>query len=106
VETRTRLRFDCGPCEVVIEVAPGSRILTGGGGGAGRPPEISSATHQGLAAVEVRNLRGRVEIPMRVDGGRFVPLLAAVVGDATGDLYVTQRRGDGEISAGYGIRRE
>jgi hypothetical protein len=43
---------------------------------------------------------------MRVDGGRFVPLLAAVVGEATGDLYVTQRRGDGEISAGYGIRRE
>lgn len=106
VETRTRLRFDCGPCEVVIEAAPGSRILTGGGGGAGRPPEISSAMHQGLAAVEVRNLRGRVEIPMRVDGGRFVPLLVAVVGDATGDLYVTQRRGDGEISAGYGIRRE
>lgn len=105
VETRTRIRFECGSCEVTVEVAPGSRILSRCNG-TRKPVEILEAVHQELQSVEIRNLRGRVEIPMRIDGGRFVPLLAAVVGDASGDLMVTQRRGDGEISAGYGIRRE
>lgn len=105
VETRARIRFECGPCEVVVEAAPGSRILTGCDGGPG-PLRIDETVHQKLRAVEIRNLRGRVEIPLRIDGGRFVPLLVAVLGDASGDLVITQRRGDGEISAGYGIRRQ
>jgi hypothetical protein len=67
---------------------------------------IQEVVHQESRSVEIRNLRGRLEIPMRIDGGRFTPLLAALVGEASGDLVVTQRRGDGEISAGYGIRRE
>lgn len=106
VETRTRLRFECGGCVVVVEAAPGSRILTGCGSEAHGPARIVEAVHQGIPAVEIRNLAGRLEIPMRLEGGAFTPLLAAVVGEARGDLYLTQRRGDGEISAGYGIRRE
>jgi hypothetical protein len=61
--------------------------------------------HQGLDAVELRGLRGRLELPLRLAGAEYVPLLVAVDGDATGDLGITQRRGDGELSAGYGIRR-
>jgi hypothetical protein len=106
VETRTRLRFDCGPCEVVIEAAPGSRILSRRDGKASGPLEILETVHQGIQTVELRNLTGRLELPMRLDGGRFAPILVALAGDATGDLHITQRRGDGEISAGYGIRRE
>lgn len=106
VETRTRLRFECGSCEVVIEAAPGSRILGDAGCKSSGPTEINETMHQGIPAVELRNLSGRLEIPMRLSGGSFTPLLVALVGDSTGDLYLTQRRGDGEISAGYGIRRE
>lgn len=107
VETRSRVRVDCGDCDVVMELAPGSRVVNSckDVGDAARP-SIVEAVHQGLPAVEIRNLRGRVEIPMRIEGGRFVPLLAAIVGDATGDLLITQRRSDGQIAAGYGIRRE
>jgi hypothetical protein len=61
--------------------------------------------HDGLEAVEIRGLRGRLELPMRLDGGEFAPLLVAVTGGGTGDLWVSQRRGDGEVSAGYGITR-
>lgn len=106
VETRTRLRFDCDGCEVVVEAAPGSRVLNVCHGEEGRSsPTVVAASHQDISVVELRNLRGRVEIPMRLEGGRFLPLLAAIVGDAAGDLLLTQRRGDGHVSAGYGLRR-
>jgi hypothetical protein len=42
---------------------------------------------------------------MRLAGGQFVPLFASVVGPGLGDLRITQRRGDGMLSPGYGIRR-
>jgi hypothetical protein len=103
VEERTRLRVECGECAVIIEAAPGSRILSGGGHA--KPFEAAWVKHQDLEAVEIRGLRGRLELPLRLGGGEFVPLLVAVDGDATGDLGITQRRGDGELSAGYGIRR-
>ncbi len=106
VETRTRLRFACGSCEVVIEAAPGSRILSDAGCKSSGQTEIIETIHQGIPAVELRNLSGRLEIPMRLGGGDFTPVLVALVGESTGDLYITQRRGDGEISGGYGIRRE
>jgi hypothetical protein len=51
------------------------------------------------------NLRGQIEIPLRLDGGQFVPVLVAITGPALGDLRIAQRRGDGEVSAGYGIQR-
>ncbi|MBA3493390.1 MAG: hypothetical protein H0T87_04510 [Gammaproteobacteria bacterium] len=104
VEERTRLRVECGPCDTVIEAAPGSRIFTGGCGLAG-PIATGLVKHQDLDAVEIKGLRGQIEIPLRLSGRQFVPLLVAVTGPGIGDLRITQRRGDGEFSAGYGIRR-
>lgn len=103
IEERTRLRVECGPCDTVIEAAPGSRIFTGGCG-VTRPVTTGVVKHQGLDAVEIQGLRGQIEVPMRLAGGQFVPLLVAVTGPGSGDLRITQRRGDGELSAGYGIR--
>jgi subtilisin family serine protease len=104
VEERTRLRVECGRCDTVIEAAPGSRIFTSGSG-LSKPITTGLVTHQDLDAVEIKGLRGQIEIPMRLSGGQFVPFLVAVTGPGTGDLRITQRRGDGELSAGYGIRR-
>jgi hypothetical protein len=104
VEERTRLRVECGPCDVRIEAAPGSRIFSGDCV-PDRKIRSQVVQHDGLEAVEIQGLRGRLEIPMRLDGRVFAPLLVAVTGPGTGDLVITQRRGDGEISAGYGITR-
>jgi hypothetical protein len=104
IDQRTRLRVECGRCEIVIEAAPGSRIFTGC-----KPAETQLSAklvkHQDIDAIEIAGLRGRLEIPLRLAGGQFLPLLVAVAGGAEGDLTITQRRGDGELSAGYGIRR-
>lgn len=64
-----------------------------------------SVQHHGLDAVEIKGLRGQIEIPVRLSGGQFVPILVAVTGPGSGDLHITQRRRDGELSAGYGISR-
>jgi subtilisin family serine protease len=104
VEHRTRLRVECGPCDIVIEAMPGSRIFSGGCGTA-TPITTRAAKHQDLDAVEIQGLCGQLEIPLRLTGGQFVPLLVAVTGPGVGDLRISQRRGDGELSAGYGIRR-
>ncbi|PWF42039.1 S8 family serine peptidase [Massilia glaciei] len=103
IEQTTRLRVENGSCDTVIEAAPGTRVFSGGCGGSG---VVSTCVvkHQDIETVEIKGLRGRIEIPMRLAGGQFVPLLVAVTGPGLGDLEVTQRRGDGEISAGYGIR--
>lgn len=104
VEERTRLRVDCGRCRVLIEAAPGSRVFSGDCQPA-RPIGVQLVEHDGLDAVEIQGLRGKIEIPMRLEGGEFTPLLVAVTGPGVGDLWVSQRRGDGEVSAGYGITR-
>jgi subtilisin family serine protease len=103
VEERTKLRVRCGRCVVRIEAAPGSRVFSGDCDE--DPVRVQVVKHDGLEAVEIRGLRGRLELPMRLDGGEFAPLLVAVTGGGTGDLWVSQRRGDGDVSAGYGITR-
>jgi hypothetical protein len=104
VEHQTRLRVESGAGDIIIEAASGSRIFAGGWGPA-HPIATGLVNYQDLDAVEIRGLRGQLEIPLRLSGGEFVPLLVAVTGAGTGDLRITQRRGDGELSAGYGIRR-
>jgi hypothetical protein len=104
VEQRTRLRLECGGCDVIIEAAPGTRILPAGDHG-GEPLRTSWVRHHGVDALDIQGLRGRLEIPLRLGGGEFVPLLVAVMGGGTGELHLSQRRADGVISAGYGIRR-
>lgn len=100
LEQRTRLRIRCGGCEVVIEAAPGTRV-GGGCGGDGERPKLVAGKHQGIDTLEIHGLRGSLEIPLRLEAGQYVPLLVAAAGE--GDLRITQRRGDGEYSGGYGI---
>ena len=59
--------------------------------------------HHGIDAVALSGLSGQVEIPLRLAGGRFMPLLVAAVGASQGALRITQRRADGRFSAGYGV---
>jgi hypothetical protein len=103
IEERTRLRMECGPCSTVIEVAPGSTIRCAWAPSG--PIQAGIVKHQDVETVEIRGLRGQIEIPMHLSGSQFVPLLVAVTGPGTGDLRISQRRGDGEVSAGFGIRR-
>jgi subtilisin family serine protease len=70
------------------------------------PVNFRAVEHQGLAALEIRELHELVELPLRLPAGRFVPLLVAAVGGGTGDISITQRRGDGDLSPGYRIRRQ
>jgi hypothetical protein len=104
VERRTRLRVECGECNVVIEAAPESRIFSGGCEPTS-PVTTTVVRQPGVYIMEIRGLRGQIELPMRLAGGQFVPLFASVVGPGLGDLRITQRRGDGMLSPGYGIRR-
>lgn len=104
VERATRLRVSCGDCDVVIEAAPGTRIVSSCEDGE-TSPSTHWVKHRGVEALEIRGLRGRLELPLRLAGGAFAPFLVAVTGGGTGDLYLTQRRGDGVVSAGYGVRR-
>ena len=53
---------------------------------------------------EIRGLRGRLEIPLELAGGELVAMAAAVSGSASGELRLTQRRGDDQLSPGYTIR--
>jgi hypothetical protein len=103
IEERTRLRIPCSPCDTVIEAAPGTKIFTGACS-TSKPARVNFVKHQDLDTVEFIGLRGQIEIPVRLSPRQYVPLLVAVTGPAAGDLYITQRRGDGERSAGYGIR--
>jgi hypothetical protein len=100
IESPTRLRLRCGDFSVVIEAAPGSRVLSG------RETRMrfsaSWVQHRGLDAVKLTDV-DQIEIPLQLAGKQFVPLLVAATGASSGDLHVAQRRGDGYVSAGYGI---
>ena len=48
---------------------------------------------------------GVTEVPFKFGQGQFALLMVGVGGDRLGDLRITQRRGDGEVCAGYVIRR-
>jgi subtilisin family serine protease len=105
LESRAKLRMECGICKIVIEAAPGSRIFTNDCYSSSQVT-AQMVKHQGLNSIEIKGLSGRMEIPLRLSGGQFAPLLVAITGPATGDLRILQRRGDGELSGGYGIRRQ
>ncbi len=101
VETRTRLRVKCGDGHVLIEAAPGTRVLGRCGSSTGF--KARWIRHRGVDAVELQGLAGQIEIPLRLAGGRFLPMGVAASGPAVGELRITQRRGDGRVSAGYGV---
>ncbi|MEP7062994.1 MAG: S8 family serine peptidase [Betaproteobacteria bacterium] len=61
--------------------------------------------HDGLDSIEFELPHGTLELALALSRGRFVPLLVSTSG-GSGDLAITQRRGDGRLSAGYVIRRQ
>lgn len=89
----------------VADAAIMDRLHADAAHAASAPVHTHAVVHDGLDALEIEGLRGALEIPLRLTGGRFVPLLLALVGDGRGDVTITQRRGDGALSAGFRIRR-
>jgi subtilisin family serine protease len=64
-----------------------------------------SRERDGAADLIILNaLAARIEIPFELEAGRFAPLLIGVRGRSRGDLWISQRRRDGALSPGYGIR--
>ena len=102
LENRTLLRMGNGRLGSLLEAAPGSRIAAPFDQRSGF--DVSFGSYKGVPVVELSNLREEIELPIRLEAGQFVPLLVSVDGEPGGDLRLTQRRGDGELSGGYGIR--
>jgi hypothetical protein len=68
------------------------------------PVEIKGGVYRGLDAIEIDSANAVVEIPLRLEQSVFAHLLVGVTPSANGEeLRLTQRRGSGELSAGYTI---
>lgn len=69
-------------------------------------PDLLVRSYQGLEVLEIGATRDPVELPLRLAGNQFTPLHVAVPRDGSlrrGELRLTQRRGDGELSAGFSL---
>lgn len=71
----------------------------------GRPPRISVKGSVDDAHIEIDGLGGSVELPLALPAGALTLLRASMGAGASGELRLTQRRGDGQTSAGYSIVR-
>ena len=74
------------------------------GRASGAPPTVSRERDGEIDVIALRAPGAVIEIPFRLEAGLFVPLLVAVKGRATGDLWISQRRASGLVAPGYGIR--
>jgi len=103
---QTRLAIKCCDGSSIIIKAPAGTHIGWQTGGA----PFKLATYQGQEVVEITGAESVVELPVRVPGQEFTPLMVGISrsdGDGPlGELALTQRRGDGELSAGYGIAAE
>ena len=70
----------------------------------GRNKSPTAVNEGDFPCVQIARPGARTRLPLSLAGGEFVLLLVCVIGKARGDLVITQRRGDGVVSAGYGIR--
>jgi Subtilase family len=104
VTKESHLRIDC--CGSSLEMtSPAGTVLRWGepgGGDGGVSVGIGKEGENQVA--EIRGLRGRLEIPLALAGGELVAMAAAVSGAASGELRLTQRRGDDQLSPGYTVR--
>jgi hypothetical protein len=102
--SRARLSVGRGRDTMLIEAAPGTRLDWNGDSDPGLDPAPRS--HQGVEALEVGADTPEVELPLRLAPGELAPLLVAVLRNGAGsggELRLTQRRGDGELSAGFTV---
>jgi hypothetical protein len=85
-------------CTVVLEAPRGTRIRCHEEGEA---PDLDVTTVDGRDVIEV-GAGDPVALPLRLARGEFTPVLVRLSGGG-GELRLTQRRGDGDLSAGFGI---
>ncbi|HET9639302.1 MAG TPA: S8 family serine peptidase [Allosphingosinicella sp.] len=91
-------------CGLLVDLAPGS-LIRPYCAPAPKPPRLSVHGDGEEAYVEVHGLAGRIELPLALASGELVVLRAAMAAGTTGELRLTQRRADGQVSAGYSIVR-
>jgi subtilisin family serine protease len=102
--TKARLSVGRGGDTMVIAAPPGTRLDWIGDSDLDR--DLARKSHDGVEALEVGADMPEVELPLRLAPGEFTPLLVAVLRNGAGDggeLRLTQRRGDGELSAGFTV---
>jgi hypothetical protein len=100
-ESRLAVRC-CDESTVVLTVPRGGSIGFETGWSPADQPVLRSR-HQGIDAVEIGTGSEATELPLRLAGGEFALVLVAVASGGGGELRLTQRRGDGELSAGFTI---
>jgi hypothetical protein len=106
----TRLGIDCCDGNAIIINAPARtqiELLCRGGEGLLGQPRLHKGIYQGQDVIFFDGGSQALELPLRLASREFIPLilgLARPTGRRGGGiLKATQRRGDGELSAGYTI---
>lgn len=87
-------------CTVVVEAARGTRIRSHDSGGADAG-DVNVGRIDGRDVLEIGE-GVPVELPLRLARGEFTPVLVRLSG-GDGELRLTQRRGDGDVLAGFSI---
>jgi hypothetical protein len=103
--TRVGIRCCNGDAVIVHALARTELELLRGAPAKGRP-RASLGQVQGRDVVFLdAGGAAAVELPLPLAGGRFVPVVLGITGPSGGGarLLATQRRGDGELSAGYEV---
>lgn len=106
----TRLGIDCCDGNALVINAPARtqiELLCRGDEGLLGRPKLQKGIYQGQDVIFFDGGSQALELPLRLASGEFVPIilgLARPVGRRGGGmLKATQRKGDGELSAGYTI---
>jgi subtilisin family serine protease len=87
-------------CTVVVEAARGTRIRCHDRGDADAG-DVTVGQVDGRDVIEIGE-GAPVELPLRLARGEFTPVLVRLSG-GDGELRMTQRRGDGDVSAGFSM---
>ena len=104
--SRSRLAIESAGRETLLMEAPAGTRLTYLSTRAEVAPVLTTSSHLGLDAVEVGAGADPVEIPLRLAADQFAMLMFALETDGSsgkGELRLTQRRVDEELSAGYSV---
>lgn len=106
----TRLGIDCCDGNALVINAPARtqiELLCRGDEGLLGRPKLQKGIYQGQDVIFFNGGSQALELPLRLTSGEFVPIilgLARPTGRRGGGmLKATQRKGDGELSAGYTI---
>lgn len=106
----TRLGIDCCDGNALIINAPARaqiELLCRNGDGVVGRPKLKKGIYQGQDVIFFDGGSQALELPLRLASGEFIPIILGLARPAGrrggGMLKATQRKGDGELSAGYTI---